>query len=92
MKTTTPKQAFADVLCGRTHALAAEGGAPAHPDLEPCADRAQLVGLALSGGGIRSATFALGRHPGAGKTQAFARVRLSVDGVGRATSVRGCRR
>ena len=27
---------------------------------EACADRAQLIGLALSGGGIRSATFSLG--------------------------------
>jgi len=37
---------------------------------EACADRAQLVGLALSGGGIRSATFCLG------VIQALARLRL----------------
>lgn len=42
------------------------------PDLGPeaCADRAQLMGLALSGGGIRSATFCLG------VIQALARLRL----------------
>lgn len=42
------------------------------PELGPeaCADRAQLVGLALSGGGIRSATFCLG------VIQALARLRL----------------
>ena len=37
---------------------------------EACADRAQLVGLAFSGGGIRSATFCLG------VIQALARLRL----------------
>jgi hypothetical protein len=37
---------------------------------ETCADRAQLVGLAFSGGGIRSATFCLG------VIQALARLRL----------------
>ncbi len=37
---------------------------------EACADRAQLVGLAFSGGGIRSATFCLGM------IQALARLRL----------------
>ena len=37
---------------------------------EACADRAQLMGLALSGGGIRSATFCLG------VIQALARLRL----------------
>ena len=70
METNTPKQEFSDVLCDELARLRPESGNPPYPKLEACADQAQLVGLALSGGGVRSATFALG------VTQALAKLRL----------------
>ena len=59
METNTPGEAFSGVLREELTRLRPATDTPQQcPD--DCADQAQLMGLALSGGGIRSATFALG--------------------------------
>ncbi|MEW5967757.1 MAG: hypothetical protein AB1720_12315 [Pseudomonadota bacterium] len=70
METNPSGDAFASVLRDELMRLRPENDAPPEQCPETCADRAQLMGLALSGGGIRSATFALGL------IQALARLRL----------------
>lgn len=70
METNPSGDAFASVLRDELARLRPESDAPAEQCPETCADHAALMGLALSGGGIRSATFALG------VIQALARLRL----------------
>ncbi|MFP5403249.1 MAG: patatin-like phospholipase family protein [Gammaproteobacteria bacterium] len=70
MNTTTDADTFADVLRDELTRLRPENDAPPQQCPETCADHALLMGLALSGGGIRSATFALG------VIQALAKLRL----------------
>ncbi|MFN3750755.1 MAG: patatin-like phospholipase family protein, partial [Thiobacillus sp.] len=70
METNPSGDAFASVLRDELTRLRPENDAPAGQCPETCADHAALMGLALSGGGIRSATFALG------VIQALARLRL----------------
>ena len=65
----TVSDQFTRVLRDEIEQLRPEAHDP-QQSAEACADRAQLVGLALSGGGIRSATFCLG------VIQALARLRL----------------
>jgi hypothetical protein len=67
--TNTVSDQFSRVLRDEVERLRPQAHDPAHSP-EACADRAQLMGLALSGGGIRSATFCLG------VIQALARLRL----------------
>jgi len=67
--TNTTSDAFSKVLRDEVEQLRPQAHDP-QQSAEDCADKAQLVGLALSGGGIRSATFALGI------IQALARLRL----------------
>ena len=67
--TNTTSDAFSKVLRDEVEMLRPQAHDPQQSP-EDCADKAQLVGLALSGGGIRSATFALGI------IQALARLRL----------------
>ena len=67
--TDTVSDAFSKVLRDEVEMLRPQAHDPEQTP-EDCADKAQLVGLALSGGGIRSATFALG------VIQALARLRL----------------
>ena len=67
--TNTPGDEFSKVLRDEIAQLRPQASDP-QQSAEACADRAQLVGLALSGGGIRSATFCLG------VIQALARLRL----------------
>lgn len=50
---------FSKVLSDEVEMLRPQAYDPAH-SAEACADKAELVGLAFSGGGIRSATFCLG--------------------------------
>ncbi|MDP1644954.1 MAG: patatin-like phospholipase family protein [Thiobacillus sp.] len=67
--TNTVSDEFSRVLRDEIEQLRPQAHDPQQSP-EACADRAQLVGLALSGGGIRSATFCLG------VIQALARLRL----------------
>ncbi|MHB1144689.1 MAG: patatin-like phospholipase family protein [Thiobacillus sp.] len=67
--TNTVTDQFSGVLRDEIERLRPQALDP-QQSAEACADRAQLVGLALSGGGIRSATFCLG------VIQALARLRL----------------
>ncbi|PKO60456.1 MAG: hypothetical protein CVU23_13420, partial [Betaproteobacteria bacterium HGW-Betaproteobacteria-17] len=67
--TNTVTDQFSAVLRGEIERLRPQAHDPQQSP-EACADQAQLVGLALSGGGIRSATFCLG------VIQALARLRL----------------
>jgi len=59
METKTTEAKFCEILRDEIARLRPEANLPEHSS-EACADQAQLMGLALSGGGIRSATFALG--------------------------------
>ncbi len=65
----TVSEEFSRVLRDEIERLRPEAHDP-NQSPEACADRAQLMGLAFSGGGIRSATFCLG------VIQALARLRL----------------
>ena len=65
----TVSNTFSDVLHDEVKRLRPEAHDP-EQTAEHCADQAQLFGLSLSGGGIRSATFALGI------IQALVRLRL----------------
>lgn len=65
----TVSDEFSSVLRDEIAQLRPQANDP-QQGVEACADRAQLVGLAFSGGGIRSATFCLG------VIQALARLRL----------------
>ena len=67
--TNTVSAEFSEVLRDEIAQLRPQANDP-QQSAEACADRAQLVGLAFSGGGIRSATFCLG------VVQALARLRL----------------
>src|SRR5512141_1904194 len=67
--TNTVSAEFSEVLRDEIAQLRPQASDP-QQSAEACADRAQLVGLAFSGGGIRSATFCLG------VVQALARLRL----------------
>ena len=67
--TNTVSAEFSRVLRDEIERLRPQANDPQQTP-EACADRAQLMGLALSGGGIRSATFCLG------VIQALARLRL----------------
>jgi len=67
--TNTVSDQFSTVLRDEIAQLRPQANDP-QQSAEACADRAQLVGLAFSGGGIRSATFCLG------VIQALARLRL----------------
>jgi hypothetical protein len=67
--TNTVSEQFSRVLLDEVERLRPQAHDPEQSP-EACADRAQLMGLALSGGGIRSATFCLG------VIQALARLRL----------------
>src|SRR4030065_15950 len=67
--TNTVSDQFSRVLRDEIEQLRPQAHDPQQSP-QACADRAQLMGLALSGGGIRSATFCLG------VIQALARLRL----------------
>lgn len=70
MDETSRARSFNEVLRDELARLRPGSAAPPGASPETCADQAELMGLALSGGGIRSATFALG------VIQALAKLRL----------------